>query len=564
MGRRIRQRQSGNALPQASVEDGGGCGWEIDHADHAAVTKPPTSASTDEQMTALVDACTHPPAHPNFHDSKNMKANNGATAVATSHSAENVGHPIKRSLSWLELPSELFGDDKPKTDRRKQAVLACMVLSLLACSTFFFRGASEEDVMIEQREIDFGDHKKSLNQVAHSTEQFLQKSEFTKGNKKKIDRDDEDEEVDDEASDRPIASRNRTPAQDTQMQQYLLTRNANKETEEEVRDEDRQNFVSAHTAAIEQEAEDNGRPIREIPQDAQIRTAIMGSHIDVQDVDANLKYVSPIAQQYDPTSSDEIPLFWEVSGGSASIILRNVLSCLGVVVASGAGGEGTDTLQEVDIEGNRYVNVNTYTVSGLQRAKDLGLASADLADVIFTPLFHPALQMFDASNHKARPFTILRHPIERSISTFLTLQANNDPAVEGMSLEDYAASPLLESNWMTRTLSGQMYAEVDPQHLDIAQTILTDNFIVGLHDDRYGSVARFENFFGWEYDESQTGCRNAMFQEEMNRPDMAKQLFSEGGPAIKLMWEKNELDIQLYDFADALYKDQAGLFADVK
>ena len=215
MGRRIRQRQSGNALPQASVEDGGGCGWEIDHADHAAVTKPPTSASTDEQMTALVDACTHPPAHPNFHDSKNMKANNGATAVATSHSAENVGHPIKRSLSWLELPSELFGDDKPKTDRRKQAVLACMVLSLLACSTFFFRGASEEDVMIEQREIDFGDHKKSLNQVAHSTEQFLQKSEFTKGNKKKIDRDDEDEEVDDEASDRPIASRNRTPAQDT-------------------------------------------------------------------------------------------------------------------------------------------------------------------------------------------------------------------------------------------------------------------------------------------------------------------------------------------------------------
>lgn len=566
MGRRIRRRLSGNALSQASVEDGGGCGWEIEHADHAAVTKPPASA--DDQMTALVDACTHPPAQPNFHDSKNnMKANNGASAVATSHSAENVGHPIKRSLSWLELPSELFGDDQPKPDRRKQAVLACVVLSLLACSTFLFLGASEEEVMIEQREIDFGDHKKSLNQVAHSTEQFLQKAEFTKGNKKKTNGDDEDDdedEIDDEASDRPIASRNRTPAQDVQMQQYLITRNANKDMDEDIRDEDRQNFVSAHTAAIEQEADDTGRPIRAIPQDAQIRTAITGSRIDVQDVDANLKYVSTIAQQYDPTSFDEIPLFWEVSGGSASIILRNVMSCLGVVVASGAGGEGADTLQVVDIEGFRYVNVNTYTVAGLQRAKDLGLASADLAGVIFTPLFHPALQMFDASNHKVRPFTILRHPIERSISTFLTLQANDDPAVAGMSLEDYAASPLLESNWMTRTLSGQMNAEVNLQHLDIAQTILTDNFIVGLHDDRYGSVARFENYFGWEYDEPQTGCRNQMFQEEMNRPDMAKQIFTDGGAAIELMWEKNELDIQLYDFADALYKDQAGLFADVK
>ena len=551
MGRRIRRRLSGNALSQASVEDGGGCGWEIEHADHAAVTKPPASA--DEQMTALVDACTHPPPHPNFHDSRNnMKTNNGAVA---SHSAENVGHPIKRSLSWLELPSELFGGDQPKPDRRKQAVLACVVLSLLACSTFFFRGSSEEEVMIEQREIDFGDHKKSLNQVAHSTEQFLQKAEFTKGNKKKTNGDDEDDdedEIDDEASDRPIASRNRTPAQDVQMQQYLITRNANKEPEEEIRDEDRQNFVSAHTAPVELEAEDNGRPIRAIPRDAQIRTAITGSRIDVQDVDANLKYVSTIAQQYDPTSFDEIPLFWEVSGGSASIILRNVMSCLGVVVASGAGGEDADTLQVVDIEGNRYVNVNTYTVAGLQRAKDLGLASADLAGVIFTPLFHPALQMFDASNHKARPFTILRHPIERSISTFLTLQANDDPAVAGMSLEDYAASPLLESNWMVRTLAGQMNEEVNPRHLDIAQTILTDNFIVGLHDDRYGSVARFENYFRWEYDESQTGCRNQMFQEEMNRPDMAKQIFTDGGAAIQLMWEKNELDIQLYDFADAL------------
>ena len=48
----------------------------------------------------------------------------------------------------------------------------------------------------------------------------------------------------------------------------------------------------------------------------------------------------------------------------------------------------------------------------------------------------------------------------------------------------------------------------------------------------------------------------------MNRQDIAKQMFNEGGEAIELLWKGNDLDIQLYDFADALYKDQAGLFSE--
>ena len=55
-----------------------------------------------------------------------------------------------------------------------------------------------------------------------------------------------------------------------------------------------------------------------------------------------------------------------------------------------------------------------------------------------------------------------------------------------------------------------------------------------------------------------------MLQEEMSKQDMAKQMFNEGGEAIQLLWKENELDIQLYDYTDALYKDQAGLFLDSK
>jgi hypothetical protein len=41
-------------------------------------------------------------------------------------------------------------------------------------------------------------------------------------------------------------------------------------------------------------------------------------------------------------------------------------------------------------------------------------------------------------------------------------------------------------------------------------------------------------------------------------------LYNEGGKVIELLWKENALDMQLYDFADALYKDQAGLFADMQ
>ena len=558
MGRQFRRRRSGDpiTLGQSSIESAGG--WEIDH-ESSSSANPPTS--TDEHMTALVNACTHP----DFHDSKNLKANGGSNKSAASHSSENVGHTIKRSLSFLELPSELFGDDmgRPKIARRRKAMVCAAALVLVLCSTLLFGGGSaEEEIVVEQREVDFGDHKKSLNQVAHSTEQYLQKSEI---NKKKTAGDDEDEA--DEARDRPLS--NRLRSQNPQMQQYIIDRNANKDLDEEVREEDRQSFVNAHKAQVVPEVVDTSRPMRAIPQNAQIRAAnVMGPPIRLDDVNANLKYVAPVTKKYDPASSDEIPLFWEMSGGNVGQLMRNVLSCRDSVVASGAGALGengnADTLEEVNVEGRRYVNVDTNTVAGLGRAKDLGLASSDLADVIFTPLFHPALQMFDASNHKARAFSILRHPVERSINTFLTLQENDDPAVAGMTLENYAQSPLVESNWMVRTLSGKMNAELTPQHLDIAQEILTNNFIVGLHDDRYGSLSRFEKFFGWEYNDQQASCRSTMLQEEMSKQDMAKQMFNEGGEAIQLLWKENELDIQLYDYTDALYKDQAGLFLDSK
>ena len=57
------------------------------------------------------------------------------------------------------------------------------------------------------------------------------------------------------------------------------------------------------------------------------------------------------------------------------------------------GGESESPLRVVTSEdGRRYVNVDVTTVGGIREASELGFASSDLADVVFTPLVTEAAQ----------------------------------------------------------------------------------------------------------------------------------------------------------------------------
>jgi hypothetical protein len=74
---------------------------------------------------------------------------------------------------------------------------------------------------------------------------------------------------------------------------------------------------------------------------------------------------------------------------------------------------------------SRFVNVDTSTVEGLQRAKKLGLAQSGKVNAIYTPLIFDANDLFD-DDHKGRMFAIFRHPIDRAISIFRYLQYVSD------------------------------------------------------------------------------------------------------------------------------------------
>ena len=100
----------------------------------------------------------------------------------------------------------------------------------------------------------------------------------------------------------------------------------------------------------------------------------------------------------------------------------------------------------------KYVNVDTTSISGLERAKSFDLANSGSVDVIFSSYIKETSAIF-SDEHKGRGFVLLRDPIERAISMFYYLadQPGNEEISE-MTVEEYAQSTRIENNWMVRYL----------------------------------------------------------------------------------------------------------------
>jgi hypothetical protein len=122
----------------------------------------------------------------------------------------------------------------------------------------------------------------------------------------------------------------------------------------------------------------------------------------------------------------EIPFYWHVprsGGGTISDVLG---SCLSLAIASDAGGSAEfaheETLRVVQFSRLlSFLNVDTYTPNGIQRAKQLNLVTSGLVDAIISPLLYDAATLFTPTR-KGRMITMLRHPIERAVSLFYFIQ----------------------------------------------------------------------------------------------------------------------------------------------
>ena len=165
------------------------------------------------------------------------------------------------------------------------------------------------------------------------------------------------------------------------------------------------------------------------------------------------EFLTPFRYFADTTTSrreSDSNFFFHIPRSGGSAIKEIAGKCLGKVIASEIGvGEGHDAdvaLQVVEIQGAKYVNVDTTSIDGLHRAANFGLAESGLADLITSSYFGDVGMLFELE-HKGRAFTILRHPLERAVSHYWSAtrgdRAYIDPSV---TLEDYAGGNGIENS----------------------------------------------------------------------------------------------------------------------
>lgn len=262
-----------------------------------------------------------------------------------------------------------------------------------------------------------------------------------------------------------------------------------------------------------------------------------------------------------------LPVFWNVPLSGGDIVEDVVASCLHLVQANEVGGlvkEGyAKNLEIVQVFGDSYVNVDTTTKDGIHHASALHLAGSGLADVVFTPMVYEPAELFQPyeEGYAGYYFTILRHPIERAVHMFYYLkEATWDPLYttefKTMSIEKYANSPYVESNWLTRILTNHTGGTLTEEHVNTAKEVLRRKFLVGVFSDMEFSVKRFEKRFGWYAGDEETDvCVHKTINEKMKNYNEIPMV-EEGSLSWNLLLRRNKMDMEVYEFAQLLFLNQ--------
>ena len=295
---------------------------------------------------------------------------------------------------------------------------------------------------------------------------------------------------------------------------------------------------------------------------------------------ANIAYVT------EPIREDDVPLFWHISRSSGSTMKHILGQCLGLVISSDYGSrfglDHEDALRVVTADhGGKYVNVDTSTTGGIDRARSMGLVESSMADVIVTQYLYQAATLFNPTQ-RGRIFAIFRDPIERAQSMFYYLQyaawePTYDPALSQMSLLDYARSERVEHNWMTRILSDTLEGPLNENHLELAKAVVRQKTLVGLLSRKGETVERFKEAFGWhdKYPEFEKVVTEEDRKLEMTRAEeCADKLLhmdwpnkhghatidDAQSPEYAQLYEVNRYDIELYKYAERVFDEQSVLY----
>ena len=285
------------------------------------------------------------------------------------------------------------------------------------------------------------------------------------------------------------------------------------------------------------------------------------SHIFME---TNLVSIKTMAYNNDNTAFT--PLFWHIPKAGGTTMHQFVANCLKLKVASNVGtlfGHADETLlQIIDTPSNlTYVNIDVTTPQGLTRARNMGFEGSGMADIVISPLLTYAVDRLFSPANKAVAFTVMRHPIERSISMFHYLQEASweptyRPEFKNWTLLDYTKRPDMDSDWMVRFLvdkpGNARQVPLTRQDLEKAKIIVRDKVWVGFIDNMQESVEKFGRKFGWSTLPQFNQCVENIGHGGANRTPHAMV------PENSIEWQElrkvHALDMELYDYARALWR----------
>ena len=272
----------------------------------------------------------------------------------------------------------------------------------------------------------------------------------------------------------------------------------------------------------------------------------------------------------------DVPFFWAIPLTGVSLLDEVYGRCYGLVQAADQAshivGHEQDKILNVvtDNAGGLYVNVDMGSLSGINRAKELQLVTSNVPDIIRSSYFYETAILFQDTFKYGKCFTMVRDPIDRAVDVFRKLRASStNPVFQNMTLEEYVKSKFIEDNWLVRFLSNELDGTLEKRHLELAQHILGRKCLVGLTEKFDESIERFTKYYGWSSKiskealstcEENNGITKLVQEGSYTDVDLgeeiSKEVYMEGTELHTILTEKNNLDIQLYEYAKALFHRQ--------
>jgi len=275
-----------------------------------------------------------------------------------------------------------------------------------------------------------------------------------------------------------------------------------------------------------------------------------------------------------PDSGKETVVLWTTqrSGGTTA---RSIYECMGLSIAHKAGidprfnYQGREKIVAFNpwpgVSRASYVNVDTTSTSGIDRAKRLGLISSGVADMVITNEIEYAVKSLFDINHKGRALALFRHPVERLVSKFYYLQTATwegkqyRPAWKRLDIQFWALNKNPERNHLVKKLAGKAWNEnVTETDLRSAMRTVEKRFIVGLTDKMEESVRRFNVVLGIDAsdDDHNKVCLSHFFEGERKANSITHPNVVEGTVGWTALAKTNDLDMRLYDHIERLFYEQ--------